>query len=326
MNKQSVLKKISGTSIVVTGGAGFIGSHLTERLLNLNVRKITVIDSLDYGREKNINSDGRVVFLKFKIGADPINDLKGYLDNSDCLFHLAAEKHNPSAGDPHSLYKVNIIGTSDLFELAGKCNVRKVVFSSSLHVYGQTDYPPMKESDTPNPNNIYGISKLSGEHLLSFYARKYGFDFTILRYFFTYGPRQFSGFGHKPVIVGTFSRMLHGLPAIIIGDGRQSMDYLYIDDLIDATVESMASNFSGEIFNVGSSTDIMINELMEHMIQVFGKSVTVCYAPPDRTAHHHYIADIHKIQTMLSWKPKTSIEQGLQKTLDWMQRENDDNH
>ena len=119
MERQSRLNMISGGSIVVTGGAGFIGSHLTERLLSLNANKVTVIDSLDYGSEKNISSDNRVAFRKFKIGTDPIDNLKGYLDDADCLFHLAAEKHNQSAGDPHAMYKTNIIGTSDLFELAG---------------------------------------------------------------------------------------------------------------------------------------------------------------------------------------------------------------
>ena len=292
-----------------------------ERLLDLNAGKVTVIDSLEYGSTRNIVSDDRVVFLRFKIGSDPIDELKGYLQNSDFLFHLAAEKHNQSAGDPHSVYRTNIIGTSDLFELAGKCNVKKIVFSSSLYVYGRMDLPAMKETDTPKPITIYGISKLCGEHMLSFYARKYGFDFTILRYFFTYGPRQFSGYGYKSVIIKNFLRMLHGDPAIVTGDGQQSMDYLYIDDLIDATVQSMASNSSGEIFNVGSSLGITINELTDQMIQTFGKPVTIRRAPPDWTVHSHRIADIHKIEAMLFWKPRTTIKQGLQKTLDWMKRE-----
>jgi len=321
MEKESRFNRLGGGSIVVTGGAGFIGSHLTERLLGLNAEKVTVIDSLDYGSTRNIVSDDRVVFLRFKIGSDPIDNLKDYLQNSDCLFHLAAEKHNQSAGDPRSVYKTNIIGTSDLFELAGKCNVKKIVFASSLYVYGRMDLPAMKETDTPKPITIYGISKLCGEHMLSFYARKYGFDFTILRYFFTYGPRQFSGVGHESVILKTFLGMLRGDPAIIVGDGRQSMDYLYIDDLIDATLKSMTSDSSGEIFNVGSSAGITINELMDHMIQTFGKSVTIRRDPPDWTIHSHRIADIHKIEAMLSWKPHTTIKQGLQKTLDWMKRE-----
>lgn len=305
-------------SALVTGGAGFIGSHLVRRLLDLGVKKVIVIDSFEYGIEENLPADDRVVRIKHNIGADSMVSLERLMRECAYVFHLAAQKHNQSLATPHAVYQTNIIGTTDLFELAGKCGVKKIIFSSSLYSYGRTTLPPMREDDCVNPHTIYGISKVAGEQLLAYYANKYKYKYIALRFFFVYGPRQFPGMGYKSVIVKNFERLAGGKRPIIFGDGNQSLDYVYVDDIINALITAAESSVSGEIFNVGSGEATSVSILTALMKKIAGSTAEIDYGPADETQGTIRVSDIKKIEKILQWRPTVALKDGLERTFAWI--------
>lgn len=305
-------------SVLVTGGAGFIGSHLVRRLLDLGVKKVIVIDSFEYGIEENLPEDDRIARIKHNIGIDSIVSLERLIKECAYVFHLAAQKHNQSLATPYAVYQTNIIGTADLFELAGKCGVKKIIFSSSLYSYGRTTLPPMREDDCVNPHTIYGISKVAGEQLLAYYANKYKYNYAALRLFFVYGPRQFPGMGYKSVIVKNFERLIREKRPIIFGDGNQSLDYVYVDDVINALVKVAENPVSGEIFNVGSGEATPISSLITLMKKIAESTAEIDYGPVDETQGTIRVSDIKKIGKIIQWQPTVTLEDGLERTFAWI--------
>lgn len=305
-------------SVLVTGGAGFIGSHLVRRLLDLGVKKVIVVDSFEYGIKENLPVGDRVVRIKHNIGVDSMVSLERLIMGCTHIFHLAAQKHNQSLATPHSVYQANIIGTADLFEIAGKCGVKKIIFSSSLYSYGRTTLPPMREDDCVTPHTIYGISKVAGEQLLDYYANKYGYDYAVLRLFFVYGPRQFPGMGYKSIIVKNFERLARGERPVIFGDGNQSLDYVYVEDVINALVKVAESHVNREIFNVGSGKATSVSNLTALMKKISGSTAEIDYGPADKTQGTIRVSDIKKIEKVLQWQPIVTIEDGLERTFAWV--------
>ena len=148
--------------------------------------------------------------------------------------------------------------------------IKKIVFSSSLYVYGKTKENGFSEKDPCNPHTIYGISKLTGEHLLSYFSQNFKLDYVVLRYFFVYGPYQYQGMGYKSVIVKNFQRLLQGKTPIIYGNGQQMLDYIYIDDVVNATILSLSDQFKNKCFNIGSNNGLSIKQLLNVMMEVYG--------------------------------------------------------
>ena len=190
--------------------------------------------------------------MRFTLGSDEPALLERHLEGIDHLFHLAAEKHNQSKHDPDAILRANVLGTHALFAAAARCGVKKTVFASSLYSYGRLAGPPCSETDLPLPTTVYGISKLCGERLLAHATSQPPMRGDSLRFFFVYGPRQFAGMGYRSVIVKNFERMRAGQPPIIFGDGSQRLDYVYVDDVVEATLRCMESPGSGRVLNVGS--------------------------------------------------------------------------
>jgi UDP-glucose 4-epimerase len=314
--------RLTGSSVMVTGGCGFIGAHLVKRLLELKAKRIVVIDNLSYGSKKNLDEiKDKVTVIRHTLGSREDAALFDILKGIDYVFHLAALKHNQSNDLPACILSQNINGTFNLCEAAVKNKVKKIVFSSSVYAYGRTHRPALKESELPHPATIYGISKLAGEYLFSRFFREYNLHYIALRYFFVYGPGQLTGTGYKTVIVKNFQRIMHNQSPIISGDGRQALDYIYIDDVIDATVRAMESEYSAEVFNVGSSEPISINHLIDTMLKVSGKSLKKKYLPPDNTAGTYRVADISKIKSLLHFKPQVTLEEGLRKAYKWLRQQ-----
>lgn len=310
---------LAGASVVVTGGCGFIGSHLVRALGARGAARIVVIDSLRYGKPENLPAEVPVEIVKHDLGFGDAAELDRALAGADYLFHLAAEKHNQSKDDPTRVLRSNVEGTAALFQAAGRAELKKVLFTSSLYAYGRLAGPPMVETELPLPSTVYGISKLTGEHLLAFFAKQYAMDFVTLRYFFVYGPRQFAGTGYKSVIVKSFERLREGAPPVVFGDGRQALDYVYVDDAVEATCRALESPLSGELFNVGSGVATSVRELIELMVRVSGRRVAVETGPADWTAGTSRAGNVEKIAALLGWRATTSLEQGLGATLRWLQ-------
>jgi len=310
---------VAGSTIMVTGGCGFIGSHLVRALLARGAARIVVVDSLRYGDPANLDqAGGAIEIIRHTLGHDDPALLGEPLRGVRALFHLAAEKHNQSKDDPLQVMRSNVLGTYALFDLAARAGVEKIVFSSSLYAYGRLSGGPFREDEVPRPTTVYGITKLCGEHLLAHVQEARGIAGNALRFLFVYGPRQFAGTGYKSVIVKNFERLLAGLPPTVYGDGNQALDYVYVDDVVDATIRALESELSGEVFNVGSGVPTTINRLIDVMQSVAGSPDAKKHEPADWTAGTSRVADIGKIRRLLAWEPQTSLREGLERTFRWM--------
>jgi UDP-glucose 4-epimerase len=265
-------------------------------------------------------ASGSVEIVRFTLGTDPTARLVDALDGIDFVFHLAAEKHQAEADRPQEILRANVEGTHQLLEAAVARKVRKVVFASSLYTYGRMHGPPFREEDLPAPTTVYGLSKLAGEHLHAHFAAMYGLPYNVLRYLFVYGPRQFAGQGYKSVIVQSTERILAGLGPRVFGDGTQELDYVFVDDVVEASIRALEGAASGEIINIGSGTGTAVNRLVDTLISVSGCAMPKLYEPPDWTAGSSRIADVAKARKLLGWTATTPLEVGLARTFRWLAR------
>jgi UDP-glucose 4-epimerase len=277
---------------------------------------------LRYGDRSNLGAevDG-VEVVKFTLGLDDPAVLAEKMAGVRFLFHLAAEKHNQSKDDPLAVFRANIDGTYTLLDAAARAGVEKVVFTSSLYAYGRMSGPPFVEDEVPRPRTVYGISKLCGEHLLEHFRAERGLAYNVLRYLFVYGPRQYAGMGYKSVIVKNFERLLAGEPPIIYGDGLQALDYVFVDDVVDATIRALESDVVGETMNVGSGVATTVCDLIALMQSVAGSSLPARNDPPDWTAGSCRVGNVAKIERLLGWRARTGLRDGLEKTFRWMKEE-----
>ena len=315
------LPEIAGRRVLVTGGCGFIGSHLVRDLLERDA-EVVVVDSLRYGRRENLGADlARVTVVPFTLGTDDVDALRPHMEGTAVLVHLAAEKHNQSKDTPGAVFAANITGTHDLYQLAARCGVERIVFSSSLYACGRMAAPAMREDELPEPATVYGISKLAGEHLLRHVGRLHGTSSVALRYFFVYGPRQWAGLGYKSVIVKNFERIARGEPPVIFGDGQQALDYVYVDDVVRATVLAMRRRVTDRVYNVGSSVALTVAELTRRMLRVAGSELEPVFGEADWTAGTHRVGDSTRIQRDLGWSPEVALEEGLRRTYAWVKEE-----
>jgi UDP-glucose 4-epimerase len=311
---------ISGRHVLVTGGAGFIGSHLVDALLARGAGRVTIVDSMRFANEHHAGlARERVAVPRHALGADPLDRLAPALADVDLLFHLAAEKHNQSLTTPEQLLASNVTGTYALFDAAARARCKKIVFSSSLYAYGRVAGAPLVETELPSPWSLYGISKLAGEHLAGHARHEHGIRAVSLRYFFTYGTRQFPGTGYKSVIVSNFERLRRGEAPVIFGDGEQALDYVYVDDVVEATLRAMELPLDDEVLNIGSGEPTSINVLTRVMIDVAGARATPLHGAADWTAGSSRVADIAKAERLLGgWRPTISLRDGLARTYDWV--------
>jgi UDP-glucose 4-epimerase len=313
----SVLK---GKRILLTGGAGFIGSHMLRRLLVEDVAEVVVVDSLEYGVSQHIPKDARVRLINLPLESPQLPIILAGVGHCDYLIHLAARKHNQSSHTPNELFAANIFGTHQIIILAAKLGVQKAIFSSSLYAYGRWEGPSMREDELPHPNTLYGISKLAGEHLFEWGLRTHGIPYVIVRYFFVYGPRQYPGLGYKSVIVKNFERMYVNEPAIIRGDGLQTLDYIYVDDAIEGTLHALLSSHSAEVFNIGSGVGVTIRELTNQMFAAADKQPAVIFESADKTHDSSRVGNIEKARTLLDFSARTTLREGLAATYTWLKQ------
>jgi UDP-glucose 4-epimerase len=310
---------IPGARIAVSGGCGFIGSHLVRRLVERGAGSIIVIDKMKYGTDPSFPAQVRVV--RFALGVDDPGALAADLEGVDYVVHLAAEKHSQERPDPELILSSNVIGTQALLGAAARAGARRVLVASSLYAYGRTEAPPMVETEVPQPRTVYGISKLMGERLTEVAARESGFEWMALRYFFVYGPGQFRGAGYRSVIIKNAERLIRGEKLAVHGDGEQALDYVYIDDVIDATLLALESASSGETLNVASGRPTTVNYLLEALAAVAGASSERVVMPPDWTAGTWRVGSVVRAERVLGWRPRIAFEDGLARTFAWIRGE-----
>lgn len=300
---------------LITGGAGFIGSHIVDALLKEGVEPV-VLDDLSMGRRENIPSGVRF------IEADILDEgkIKCALERVDIVFHEAARVSIRNSGTQfYEDAKVNIMGTLNLLKGLGKSRVKKLIYASSMAVYGEAEKLLISEQHPLRPASPYGISKLTAEKYCLELGKAMNIDVVALRYFNTYGIRQ-TFTPYVGVITIFINRLLEGRSPIIFGDGEQVRDFVSVKDVARANILAMKANCSNEIFNIGTGKGTTVNQIADLLIQCFGDRVTKEYAPRQLGEPGSSIADISKIQKDMGFKPNGVLMNELPFVIKWIKQ------
>ncbi|MDI6867172.1 SDR family oxidoreductase [Methanoculleus sp.] len=305
---------------IVTGGAGFIGSSLADRLV-ADDHDVVIIDDLSSGRRENIEHLLDHPGVTFVEGS--ITDLDLLLDVSvgaDGIFHQAAIASVPrSVADPLETNEVNVTGTVNLLWAAKECGVPAVVAASTSAIYGNSPVFPKEESMTPEPLSPYAVSKLAGEHYGRVFSDLYGIRTVFLRYFNVYGPRQDPNSEYAAVIPKFITRLLKGNPPIIYGDGEQTRDFIFVADVVRANIMAMESSASG-VFNIAGGSRISLNQLASILSTVTGVNHRPVYDPPRVGDVRDSVAAISSAREAFGFSPAYTLDDGLRETVAWFRK------
>jgi UDP-glucose 4-epimerase len=309
---------------LVTGGAGFIGSNIVDGLLSEGHR-VRVLDNLSTGKRENLAHGGsRVEFIKGDLRSDRY--LKKAVRGIDYVFHLAAIASVPqSVAQPVETHEVNVTGTFRLLSESVKAGVKRLIFTSSSAVYGETNCFPSKESDLPRPESPYAASKIMGEYYCRNFAQFYGLETVALRYFNVYGPRQNPKSRYANVVPIFLKCLLNGVSPEVHWDGKQSRDFVYVDDVVAANLLAMKkTGISGESFNIGSHSETRIIDCLTGMRKALGlKKVRVVHKPKREGDVRRTFADIGKARRFLGYRPCVGFQEGLCETVHWFMKNTD---
>jgi UDP-glucose 4-epimerase len=307
--------------ILVTGGAGFIGSHIVDRLISEDF-EVTVIDNLQTGHLKNLKGNEKRKELHFVRGdIRDISSVRNAIKDVDAVFHEAAFLDVAlSFENPVLTNEMNVNGTLNILKASSDFGVKRFINASSAAVYGSTLRSQKKEDDPLNPTSPYGVSKLAAESYVRLFNNLYGMETVSLRYFNVYGPRQSFNIrsAYGGVIALCVNRLLKNIPPIIYGDGEQTRDFVYVQDVVEANMLALnAKNAVGETFNVGNGSSTSINQIVELLKEITHQDLRNIYSDPRPGDIRHGYADINKARRLLGYDPKFSIKEGLTELLDW---------
>lgn len=300
--------------ILITGGAGFIGSHIANELINDN--EITIIDNLSTGNIKNLNEPehDNLEFIHEDLCKTNLDDITS---GTDYIFHLAAMASVPlSVEKPVECNEINVNTTIKLLKSAVDNDVKKIVFSSSSAVYGQNTNMPLKETEPFMPTSPYAASKANCEVYLKSFYESYGLNYTALRYFNVFGPKQDKNSHYAAVMPNFISSLLEGKPAEIYGDGEQTRDFVYVRDVVKANINACKSNYNGAV-NVASGKKITINRLYEIIRDTLGSELEPKYLPERLGDVRHSLADVSNMEKINLKIDSSNFESQLQETVNW---------
>lgn len=318
--KSHGVRYMKDKKVAVTGGAGFIGSNLTKVLMQSN--DVIIIDNLSTGHLENIQDmleNKSITFIKGDI--TDLNLLQRTFKDIDYVFHEAAIPSVPrSIKDPISSNNVNINGTLNVLTASKDNGVNKVVYASSSSVYGDTPTLPKTEDMKPLPLSPYAVSKLAGEYYCKVFTEVYGLSTASLRYFNVYGPRQDPLSEYAAVIPKFITRILSKKSPIIYGDGEQTRDFTYINDVVAMNIQAAESEVTG-IFNTANGNQVTINVLAKLIMEIIGKDFDPIYNNFRPGDIKHSLADISKSREKLRYEPRFTLTKGLQETVKWFQNQ-----
>lgn len=322
-----------GCPVLVTGGAGFIGSHLTQGLVARGA-KVRVVDDLSEGRLDNLAPvANQIEFVQASILDRP--RLEQAMQGCAIVFHEAALASVPaSVADPVRYNDVNVTGTLQVLEASRACKVHRIAFASSSAVYGDLPELPKRENQHPDPVSPYAQEKLTGEHMLNVWWRSYGLSAISLRYFNIFGPSQRPDSAYAAVVAAFASALLGGRQPRIFGDGTATRDFTYVDNVVQANLragmiglarkggglerrEEIVRAVSGRAYNIACGKRITVTELAEVMIRIVGAKVSPKMEPPRAGDVQHSVADITLARETLGYRPTVTFEEGMRRTLDW---------
>jgi UDP-glucose 4-epimerase len=306
--------------MLITGGAGFIGSHLCDKYAGEG-HAIVCLDNFLSGDLRNVRH--LLDYHNFQLLNGDIRDdslLDRIMPGMDVIFHLAAQIHvDRSYIEPELTYGINVIGTQKVLESAKRHNVKRIVFASTSEVYGSAQYIPIDEKHPLDAPHLYGASKIAADRMCAAYIQAYEMDITIMRMFNVFGPRQ-RDVGYGGVISLFVRRVLSNLSPIIYGDGKQSRDYIYIEDAVRAYDLVLSHKEPiNEPINFGSGRETAINDLANAIIDFFGKGreIKPVHAEPRIGEVQRLLADINKARSILGWEPRVNLTQGLKEIAQW---------
>ncbi|WP_370018183.1 NAD-dependent epimerase/dehydratase family protein [Planotetraspora sp. GP83] len=313
---------LTGSRCLITGGAGTIGSTIVDQLAQAGAAEIVVLDNLVRGRKANLEQALRQAGDAVRLVEGDILDrdlVRTLTEGKDYVFHLAAIRITQCVEEPRLANDVLVNGTFNVVEAAAEAGVRKVVASSSASVYGLAEVFPTPETQHPYDNDtIYGAAKAYNEGLLrSFHAMR-GLDYVALRYFNVYGPRMDIHGVYTEVLIRWMERIASGQPPLILGDGTQTMDFVYTEDIARANLAAAASDATDEVFNIAGGVETSLTELAQALLSVMGSDLSPEYGPARRVNNvTRRLADISRAADRLGWKPEIGLEEGLARLVAW---------
>ncbi|HXN22689.1 MAG TPA: SDR family oxidoreductase [Candidatus Dormibacteraeota bacterium] len=306
---------------LVTGGAGFIGSHTVEELVRRG-HSVVVLDDLSGGKDENMGEiRGKITFVKGSI--TDLEMVRRACHEADYVLHLAARTSVPrSVKDPLETNRVNVDGTLNVLVAARDAKVKRVVFAGSSAAYGETPILPKVETMEPAPISPYGVSKLVGESYAKVFERCYGLEAVLLRYFNVFGPRQDPHSQYSGVLSKFITAALEDDQPIVFGDGEQSRDFTYVENVVQANLLACeAPNANGRVFNVGTGVRFTLNQTLRLLEKLSGKTIAAKVEPPRDGDIRDSQADIGQAREVLGYDPQVDFEAGLQRTWDWYRTE-----
>lgn len=302
--------------ILVTGGAGFIASHVTDAFVAAG-HQVSIIDDLSSGRRENVNPQARLYQMDVQDAA--VADVFRR-EQPEVLCHHAAQMDvRRSVADPVFDARVNLVGLLNLMEQGRQCGLRRVLFSSTGGaIYGEQDVFPAPETHKTEPLSPYGVAKLASERYLFYYAATYGISYIALRYANVYGPRQ-NPHGEAGVVAIFTEKLLRGEPPIINGDGAQTRDYIYVGDLVRANLAALQSDFTGAV-NLGTGVETDVNQMFRGLARLCGSSAAERHGPAKVGEQQRSVIDNALARRVLGWRPEVTLEDGLRQTVDFFRQ------
>jgi nucleoside-diphosphate-sugar epimerase len=304
---------------LVTGGAGFIGSHISEELIKRGHR-VRVVDNLVTGYQRNLR-DG-VEFMKGDLAEREV--ARAAIDGMDYVIHQAAIPSVPRSVDkPEESHRANVDSTMQVLLASRDAGIKRVVFAGSSSVYGDQPVLPKTETMPTNPLSPYALQKLMAEMYLQMFTRFYGLETVTTRYFNVFGPRQDPGSPYSGVISLFIKALSDGTTPVIYGDGEQTRDFTYVANVVDGVLRAAETpGVSGQVFNVATNGRVSLNALLETLKKIFGSTVQPIYKEARQGDVRDSQADISKAEKMLGYKPTVGLEEGLRKTVEWYKQAN----
>ena len=304
--------------VVVTGGAGFIGSHIASAVSAAGAR-VRVLDDLSTGHRENLDEiGGDIDFIEGSVADEKV--LAKALDGAELVFHEAAIPSVPrSVAEPTQTHIASVDGTFSLLLAARDQKVRRVVYAASSSAYGDQPTLPKSEGMAPDPLSPYAVAKLVGEYYCQVFTRVYGLETVSLRYFNVFGPRQDPGSQYSGVVSRFISALFADERPVIYGDGEQSRDFTYIENVVGANLNAAsAAGAVGKVINVANGARVTLNELLAELKELTGKQdVTAEYVEPRVGDVRHSLADITMARELLNYESKVDLREGLKRTIDW---------
>ncbi len=312
--------ELAGSRVLITGGAGFIGSHIADLLIEERVAEVIAIDNLVRGSRENLASAtarGRVTLVEGTIADRGL--VERYMRGIDYVFHEAALRITHCAADQTAAHDVMYAGAFNVIDAAAKAGVKKVVAASSASVYGEPDYLPIDEQHPYNNRTLYGAAKIANEHLLRSYNEMTGLPYVALRYFNVYGPRMDIYGVYTEVMIRWMDRIDQGLPPIIFGDGSQSMDFVFVRDVARANIAAMISNASDLALNVASGTQTTLLELSRMLCEVMGHPELVAEHVEERKVNpvRRRLGSTELARERIGFSTSVPLREGLEELVAW---------